>query len=70
VRQTGDTGIVETEYGYHIMYFVDGEPLWVTAARDNVPTYKLNRLIDENAERWPLKVFYRNIVVTDNNVTE
>lgn len=70
VRQTGDTGIVETEYGYHIMYFVDGEPLWVTAARDNVPTYKLNRLIDENAERWPLKIFYRNIVVTDNNVTE
>jgi parvulin-like peptidyl-prolyl isomerase len=22
-RKTGDTGIVETEYGYHVMYFVD-----------------------------------------------
>ena len=22
-RQAGDTGIVETEYGYHVMYFID-----------------------------------------------
>jgi len=69
-RQVGDTGIVESEYGYHIMYFVGGEPLWITAARDNIPSYKLNQLIDENTERWPLKVYYGKIVVTDNNVTE
>ena len=22
-RKEGDTGIVETEYGYHVMYFID-----------------------------------------------
>ena len=28
-RKTGDTGIVKTSYGYHIMYFVkDGKPAW------------------------------------------
>ena len=69
-RQVGDTGIVETEYGYHIMYFVGGEPLWKTAARDNIPTYKLNALIEENEELYPVEILYRNIVVTDANVAE
>lgn len=69
-RQVGDTGIVESEYGYHIMYFVGGEPLWKTAARDNIPAYKLNALIEESEERFPLEVIYRNIVVTDANVAE
>ncbi len=27
-RQVGDTGIVESEYGYHIMYCVSMEPYW------------------------------------------
>ena len=26
-RATGDTGIVETEYGYHVMYFVGNSEL-------------------------------------------
>lgn len=38
-RQTGDTGIVETEYGYHVMYFVGEDlPAWqveVTTALAN-----------------------------------
>ena len=31
-RKTGDTGIVQTSYGYHIMYFVgaDAQPYWQT----------------------------------------
>ncbi len=28
-RKSGDTGIVETEYGYHVMYYVsDSDPYW------------------------------------------
>ncbi|MBP3927059.1 MAG: peptidylprolyl isomerase, partial [Clostridium sp.] len=69
-RTTGDTGIVETEFGYHIMYFVTGEPIWMTAARDNYLPYKLNLVIEENMDRWPLEVTYRNIIVTDANVSE
>lgn len=69
-RTEGETGIIESEFGYHIMYFVSGEPLWITAARENYIPWKLNTIIDENAERWPLKVTYRNIVVTDANVAE
>ena len=29
-RQSGDTGIIESEYGYHVMYFVETNelPYW------------------------------------------
>ena len=27
-RQPGDTGIVSSTYGYHIMYYKDGTPMW------------------------------------------
>ena len=68
-RVVGDTAIVETEYGYHIMYFSKTEPIWVVAARDNITPYLLNNMMVENEARWPLEVIYRNIVVTDNNVS-
>lgn len=47
-RKTGDTGIVKTEYGYHIIYFVGrGEPKWKTSiketlADENYDTYIIN----------------------------
>jgi len=45
-RKTGDTGIVETEYGYHVMYYVgDSE----TTFRDYQIT---NNLITEDTGEW------------------
>lgn len=37
-RKTGDVGIIETEYGYHVMYFVgqDDEPSWYTTIKDSL----------------------------------
>ena len=45
-RQAGDTGIVETEYGYHVMYYVgDSE----TNYRDYQIT---NALVSADTEAW------------------
>ncbi len=45
-RKAGDTGIVETEYGYHVMYFVgDSE----TTYRDYMLT---NTMRNEDMEKW------------------
>ncbi len=45
-RKPGDTGLVETEYGWHIMYFVETDEL----------TYRdlmiKNDLVNENALKW------------------
>lgn len=37
-RQSGDLGIVQTEFGYHIMYFVQstGTPIWKAVAQTNL----------------------------------
>lgn len=36
-RQAGDSGIVETEYGYHVMYFVgEGENYWDLLAKNDM----------------------------------
>lgn len=43
-RQPGDSGIVETDYGYHIMYFVgQSTPYWKVQVRTNL----LNAEMDE-----------------------
>lgn len=67
-RQPGDTGIVQSNYGYHIMYYVDGEPMWMTAARSNYLMDKLNAHIVSGQERWPAEIKYKNIALTDANV--
>ena len=38
-RQTGDTGIVETTYGYHVMYFVGTDlPYWQVQVKNALQT--------------------------------
>ena len=45
-RQTGDTGIVETEYGYHIMYYVG-------ASEQTYRDYRIeNTLRSEDVQAW------------------
>lgn len=44
-RKTGDTGIVETNYGYHVMYFVStGDPYWMVQSE--------NALRDKDYNSW------------------
>ena len=43
-RNPGDNGIVETDYGYHIMYFIgQSTPYWKVQVRDNL----VNAAMDE-----------------------
>ena len=67
-REAGETGIVKTEYGYHVMYFVGGEPMWQYAARNNYKPSLLNEIVSDNMKRWPISVKYNSIIVTDANV--
>ena len=52
-RKEGDTDIVETEYGWHIMYFIgNGEEAWRADAVDGVVSDKLEDWYDEKAEAY------------------
>lgn len=64
-RVTGDTGLVKTEFGYHIMYFVGSEEQWIIAARTNMISDRIDE-IEENAKtRWPLEVDFKKIALTN-----
>ena len=52
-RVEGDTGIVKTDYGYHVMYFAgEGLPVWKSNATDGVLDKKLSDWYEEAAEKY------------------
>lgn len=62
-RQTGDYGLVQTEYGYHIMYFSGSEAEWISRCRDGLRSEMAAEIIDEATEQYPLTVSYKDIVL-------
>lgn len=55
-RQPGDTDIVETEYGHHIMYFVsEGENDFADDIRDSFENEKYQELVDELTADYPVE---------------
>lgn len=62
-RKEGDYGIVETEFGYHIMYFCSRNPLWMEYARDDLLAERANTLLEEASARYPFEVNYSAVVI-------
>ena len=52
-RAYGDTGIVETEYGYHIMFFT-GEATWLATSRSTIVSEKTGDIFEEYKEAYPV----------------
>ncbi len=56
VRKAGDTGIVKTDYGYHIMYFIgDGELYRYTLAREDKKTSEYNSWYESQKNTFTVK---------------
>lgn len=62
-RQYGDTGLVKTNYGYHIMFFVYGEEGWIRRAKDSLVTDLCSELMAQAEEAYPMEVNYKKIVL-------
>lgn len=56
-RKAGDTGIVESDYGYHVMYFIqkNDEPLWKLKIRDALSSEDAKTYTDELLKRMKTK---------------
>ncbi len=68
-RKPGDVGIVKADFdhykGYHIIYFVSGEPYWQDAARTQLLSERTTAMIDEAEAKWPMEVNYRKIAISE-----
>ena len=66
-RKTGDSGIVRTQYGYHIMYFggVQESRTWFETAKQDLATELADEKITELKTTYPVEIDYSNIRIFD-----
>lgn len=63
VRKEGDYGIVRTQYGYHIMYFIGKEDVWVTQARAKIIAEEAQNIVKNALDSYPMEITYKKIVL-------
>lgn len=64
-RKVGDTGIVQSEFGYHIMYFSYTQPQWEYYAYNYFMSDYTNEKVTEGKEKWPMEVDSDKIVLAE-----
>ncbi len=66
VRKPGDTGIVETEYGYHVIYFIgDGVPTWQATLLGGMQEMEYEQLCTFLATKYKVSMktdYFKHIV--------
>ena len=62
-RKPGDSGIVKTQFGYHIMYFVDSRDIWYAEAESKMISERAAEIVPNALENYDLKIFYRKIAL-------
>jgi len=60
-RQYGDTGLVRTNYGYHVMFYVGSTPVWEGYAEEDLISQRANAMVLDVMNRHPLTVDYKAI---------
>ena len=65
VRKPGDHGVVKTQYGYHIMYFVDSTELWYYYALDEYLYDQGNQVLEAEIAEHDMKVNYKKIALAE-----
>ncbi len=63
-RKTGDTDIVKTSAGYHIMYFVSGEDYWMMIVKDQMISDRIKAALEAAQEKYPAKYHYKRIALS------
>lgn len=66
-RKAGDTAIVKTDFGYHIMFFVaiHENSDWLEACEDVCLNDKMSTLLAQIMEDYPLMVYVDDMIIDD-----
>lgn len=62
-REYGNTGIVKTNYGYHVMYYVGSTPIWENYAKQDLITDKSVKMMEALVAQYPIEVDYSAITL-------
>ena len=64
-RNPGDHGLVKTQYGYHVMYFVESEEIWARYCRAGIQNLEVQDTIKEYMNKLEWTVDFTAIVLDD-----
>ena len=67
-REPGHYGMVKTTYGYHLMYYVGGTPIWENYARQDMISEKTGQMLSSLAENYLMEVDYSKITLAQVNL--
>ena len=62
-HQPGDYGLVKTQIGYHLIYYVQDQPVWLVYAKNSAKTQLANENIEAIIEKFAANVDYSKIVL-------
>lgn len=70
-RKVGDSGLVKSDYGYHIMYMDSAETIWMDHVRQILEYNESAAFVNEALEKYEMETDYEKIVlgVVDLNKT-
>ena len=64
-RIPGDTGLVKTQFGYHVMYFVGREEAWISKTRSLIISEKSEQMISDAMDAHTMETAYESIVIAE-----
>lgn len=64
-HEYGDYGLVQTEFGWHIIFYVDSYELWREAVVSNLTSEKMYETMAAMEAEYPMIVAYSRIVLAD-----
>ena len=67
-RLEGETDIVKTQFGYHIMYYVSGEPYWRSQATVQLAAERMTEKTEGAEAKWPMVVNFKKIALAELNL--
>ena len=69
-RVPGDYGLVQTVYGYHVMYFVQSYPVWTVTVESDMILENSEKFVTEVTEKYPLSADYSAMLLAECGMTE
>lgn len=64
-REAGDTTVIRTAYGCHILYFTGSTDIWYAQAEDDLRSELERGLLETAMEKYPAQVNYSAIVLPE-----
>lgn len=68
-RRPGNTGVIKSEYGYHVMYFVEqGEQVyWKVICEEELRGERLTAMVNEIVAKWEVAEYRDDMLLLDGN---